>query len=462
MKKYFDFGGFPTLVALAMAFSLPLLALPVMAVGQTYVSVSSSAAVSGSNSSQTCSNFTYNLNVGARDNFTGGQVSALQRFLASQGVYSGPVTGYFGPLTFSSVVRFQRAHGISGVGSVGPLTRAALRSAGCVVPPILPPPPNSVAPVITSLNPASGQVGSLVTVYGSRFTADNTIHFNGGVVPHAISNDGSILTFRVPQALDPACYFAIPRCMTFAASQLVTPGNYSVSIENINGTSNSLTFTVVGSNQTKVPQITSISPSSGQVGTTFTIYGSGFTSDNNVKFDIGGASHVAAGNNGTTLTFTVPGYVSPTCPFSNMSCAVIAIAKRIDPGVYNVYVENSNGLSNMAQFNVTTGSSNVNAPTISSVSGPTSLQPGQTGTWSITARDGSYGQLTYDITWGDESLNAGVAMSAPRFISPQQTTTFTHAYSNTGTYTITFTVTNNVGLSAKSTMTVAVYPPIQY
>jgi peptidoglycan hydrolase-like protein with peptidoglycan-binding domain len=43
------------------------------------------------------------------------------------GLYSGPVTGYFGPLTKAAVVKFQGLHGIKPQsGFVGPLTRAVL------------------------------------------------------------------------------------------------------------------------------------------------------------------------------------------------------------------------------------------------------------------------------------------------------------------------------------------------
>jgi peptidoglycan hydrolase-like protein with peptidoglycan-binding domain len=50
----------------------------------------------------------------------------LQNYLTQQGLYSGPVTGYYGALTQTAVESFQKAHGISAIGTVGPLTIAAL------------------------------------------------------------------------------------------------------------------------------------------------------------------------------------------------------------------------------------------------------------------------------------------------------------------------------------------------
>ncbi len=57
---------------------------------------------------------------------TGNDVTELQKRLTTLGVYSGPITGYFGSLTQAAVDQFQGAHGISRVGYVGPTTRAAL------------------------------------------------------------------------------------------------------------------------------------------------------------------------------------------------------------------------------------------------------------------------------------------------------------------------------------------------
>ena len=50
-------------------------------------------------------------------------VEELQKRLASEGVYTGPVTGYFGPLTENAVKLFQGKYGIEVLGLVGPKTR---------------------------------------------------------------------------------------------------------------------------------------------------------------------------------------------------------------------------------------------------------------------------------------------------------------------------------------------------
>ena len=62
------------------------------------------------------------LGIGSR----GAAATELQKRLTLLGFYTGPVTGYYGAMTASAVKVFQKAHGISAIGSVGPATRAAL------------------------------------------------------------------------------------------------------------------------------------------------------------------------------------------------------------------------------------------------------------------------------------------------------------------------------------------------
>ncbi len=66
--------------------------------------------------------FTTALGIGSRT----AAVLELQKRLTALGFYNGPLTGYFGALTAVGVKKFQAAHGIAQVGSVGPATRAVL------------------------------------------------------------------------------------------------------------------------------------------------------------------------------------------------------------------------------------------------------------------------------------------------------------------------------------------------
>ena len=60
---------------------------------------------------------------------TNNSVTELQKRLTSEGLYSGPITGYFGPLTLASIKNYQTKYGISpSSGFVGPLTRTKLNA----------------------------------------------------------------------------------------------------------------------------------------------------------------------------------------------------------------------------------------------------------------------------------------------------------------------------------------------
>jgi hypothetical protein len=85
---------------------------------------SQTSGSSNVSSAATAYNFTEFLSVGSQD----AQVTALQKRLAADGFYSGPITGYFGTLTEVAVGKFQAANGIAVKGYVGPTTRTALNA----------------------------------------------------------------------------------------------------------------------------------------------------------------------------------------------------------------------------------------------------------------------------------------------------------------------------------------------
>ena len=68
----------------------------------------------------------YKFTVPLERGSSGNAVTQLQLRLTKEGVYSGPITGYFGPLTEAAVKSYQTAHGLQPLGNVGPGTRAAL------------------------------------------------------------------------------------------------------------------------------------------------------------------------------------------------------------------------------------------------------------------------------------------------------------------------------------------------
>ncbi|OGG51962.1 hypothetical protein A3C18_02070 [Candidatus Kaiserbacteria bacterium RIFCSPHIGHO2_02_FULL_54_11b] len=82
------------------------------------------------------------------------------------------------------------------------------------------------------------------------------------------------------------------------------------------------------------------------------------------------------------------------------------------------------------------------APVIASISAPSTLRVGQTGTWHVNTRIIS-GDTTFSVIWGDESVLQQIQAYASSTV--QNHATFTHAYANAGTYTPRFTATNPKG-----------------
>ncbi|MDO9399706.1 MAG: hypothetical protein Q7T79_03435, partial [bacterium] len=115
----------------------------------------------------------------------------------------------------------------------------------------------------------------------------------------------------------------------------------------------------------------------------------------------------------------------------------------------------NSGISNTACPAPFVQPSNSNiSPAISGVSGPITLKTNETGTWTIKANDPGNGQLTYSVIWGDEAMFIGDTQLTPKTFV--QITTFTHSYNKAGNYTPTFTITNNQGFSAKTSVSVKV------
>lgn len=199
------------------------------------------------------------------------------------------------------------------------------------------------------------------------------------------------------------------------------------------------------------PTITSISPASGPYGTNVTIYGTNFNRNSGNSINFANAQNVKTAvysPDGTSMQFTIP---ATPCS-QGYSCAQVVL----NPGYYPISVHNGIGTSNQYNFQVTSdttpGGPNPN-PVINSVEGPTTLAVGQQGSWTVRGSNSGGGNLMYTVIWGDEVNQSGATAINDTFL---QSTTFTHAYQNPGTYTARFTVRNNTGREVTSSITVQV------
>jgi hypothetical protein len=90
--------------------------------------------------------------------------------------------------------------------------------------------------------------GTMATLTGSGFTADNTVLLDGMVAARDVhlssfTNGHQTIEFAIPSGIGPDCK-ANEACPMYL--RLLTSGTYDLSVENENGTSNSVAVTVVG------------------------------------------------------------------------------------------------------------------------------------------------------------------------------------------------------------------------
>ncbi|MGZ8652236.1 MAG: IPT/TIG domain-containing protein, partial [Actinomycetota bacterium] len=135
-------------------------------------------------------------------------------------------------------------------------------------------------PSITSFSPPSGPIGSSVTINGTGFLGASSLKFNGTAAGFSVNGSGTQIIATVPSG--------------------ATTGPITVTGPDGTGTSGS-NFTVTP----PVPIITGFNPTSGAVGTSVSINGSGFTGTSAVRFNGTGAAFTVNGA-GTKITTTVP------------------------------------------------------------------------------------------------------------------------------------------------------------
>jgi hypothetical protein len=139
------------------------------------------------------------------------------------------------------------------------------------------------APTISSFSPTSGPVGTSVTINGSGFTGATAVTFGGvSAGTFSVNGAGTRITAIVPNG-------AVTGKIT-----VTTPGGTATSATN---------FTVTTT--AAAPTISSFSPTSGPVGTSVRINGSGFAGATAVKFN-GVSASFTVNAQGTRIDTKVP------------------------------------------------------------------------------------------------------------------------------------------------------------
>jgi len=159
---------------------------------------------------------------------------------------------------------------------------------------------------ISSFTPASGPVGTNVTIIGNNFNAITAVRFNGV--------NASFTVVSVTEI-----------------SATVPNGSSTGAITVINGSgtgTSGTNFTV-----TTPPTVTSFTPSSGGVGSTVTIFGTNFTGTPTVTFNTTNATSVTVINS-TQLTAVVPAGAT-----SGLITVTTSQGSAVSAGAYTVFTD---------------------------------------------------------------------------------------------------------------------------
>lgn len=219
------------------------------------------ASGSTNTTTATCVDLNNALVVGSTDATTNGEVSKLQRFLLAAGVYpEGLITGYYGSLTAQAVVRWQKAHGmdfVTAASGVGPMTRGKMKcgstsansnsSSLC--------PAYDSKPVITSITPSLGPVGTTIVVNGCNFlgfesdkvfwfTNDRGVKgiYNAQGINGKLDSSNTSAQITIPSRLcQNMTWYSGLDCTAYLD---MTPGTYTLYSNSYGGNSNVVNFTV--------------------------------------------------------------------------------------------------------------------------------------------------------------------------------------------------------------------------
>ena len=359
----------------------------------------------------TCTDLERTLYYGQRDRNTDGEVSELQAFLRAEGHLKSQATGFFGFSTVRAVRAFQADHDLRASGIVDAATRAEIETISCDV--------STDLSIVGIDAPTALQVGE-----EGAWTVDVESESEGNLRYSVVWGDeGSQRMMRASE--NDATQSSASFTHTYAREGTYTP-EFTVTDEE-GRTVTKAAATVTVSAEADV-SISALSATSGQVGDSVTITGTGFTDDSVVY--VGGTLVADATiTSDTSITFRIP---------------------SMGVGSYDVYVENENGTSNAIRFAV--NAEEAVRISISSIDAPVRLSVNEEGTWTVNADTNVSGNLRYSVVWGDEGMMRSM------FSSPdtQTSSTFTHRYGAEGTYKPKFTVSDEAGHSSSVSATVVV------
>ena len=167
-------------------------------------------------------------------------------------------------------------------------------------------------PTITGFNPTSGPVGTAVTITGTGLTGATTVKFNTTTQPtYTVTDDSHIST-------------TVPTGATTGQITVITPGGTA--------TTAGLTPSTFNVTAPAGPTITSFGPTSGPVGTSVVINGTGFT---------GATAVIFFNNKVATYTVTSDSQISTTVPNGATTGAIAVTVAGVTATSSTSFVVNS-------------------------------------------------------------------------------------------------------------------------
>lgn len=383
----------------------------------------------------------------------GDDVRAFQEFLQSEGHLRVSPTGFYGPLTREALAKWQAAQGFESAGVVGPKTLERIRikcglGQGNESGRLSASPSSGNAPLTVTFSHYVGGFRPAGISYTLDFgdggseratecPAPADACTGPGTNTHTYRSNGTYtatlnkITDPCPDDNDPST----PRCLAAIHSEVI--GKVQINVGTGSGACTKEYKPVCGAKT-----IYCITTPCNPVPTTY---------GNRCMMNTDGASFLYEGQCSSATTNPAD---NPQCKSWYDGCNTCS---RSTPGGVAMCTLRACMSDTMSKpyctgyFDTTSN----RAPSVSGLSGPTTLAVGASGSWTVVAADPENGNLTYSVNWGESTsgMNLAAQGASAEF---RQTTSFSHTYATAGTYTITVTVTDNAGQSAKAVTTVKV------
>lgn len=369
----------------------------------------------------------------------GDDVRALQERLREEGVFDGEATGYFGAATQAAVQRFQSEEGIissgsaesTGFGAVGPRTsrRIWICDDGGDMPP-----------------------SQQLRAYPQEGTAPLWVAFETKIGGRRTANPSYIIDFGDGSSEKPnECFAPLDVCSSAGVNKHLyeREGVYVARLLEVNDPCNGVLGCAAPVSQREMSSVRIVVEGGGVV-CPMIAYQQPRCADGEEARPVNPNSQCPG------PWQCVPKEAPAQCKVWYDGCNTCS---RTSPGgvmaCTMMYCFAQNQPMCKEYFDSATGN---RPPVISGFTGPTVLYTNQSGTWKIDARDPENQSLGYQIDWGDVN---GFAASNARGVYDMergvvQNTTFTHAYSAPGTYTVSIVVKDAGGQTAQTTTTVRV------